>query len=627
MGKISVPSAPKVLQITIPRFSGADLTNEPSYVSDYRSPYCPNMIRESVGKVRKWIGYKTIIELSGNINGFHTFSSSSGDTLLIHAGTKLYTATQAGDGTWSTTQIYTGMENARSVSRQLNKKLIIADGKKLIAYYDKNGVMTAETLETSAYVPTVVISRRPNGGGTTYEPINLLGTHRIDSFLGTAGDTEYQLSATGISGVTKIEKLNANGTWSTIASADYSVNNSTGKVTFTGGAPGESPISGQDNIKIEFTKTVSGYSDRVNKADIMTLYGVGGSMDRIFVAGDPSYPNRDYYCQMDDPTYWGDIWYSIIGQDNSKIMGYSTIGTTLATHIDRSDNDTNIMLRQGTLDDDGVANFRLTGAYQGSGAISKWAFANLETEPLFLTRYGIMAVTPSDVIGERYRQLRSYYLNGLLLTQDLTNAVRCTYDRFYMLATGDYLFRLDGMQASTERNEPYSRRQYEGFYRENVGARCIVNINETLIFGTSDGKVKEFYKDYSEPANFNDDGDPIIAAWATPELYGKNFYYKKRFKLLSALLGAAIATSVQVTRVYDGETEVIIEYNGEERYFSFSHLQFSKITFKTDQTAYIVREKISIKPENRKVQFIFENGILNEPFALYEAAIEYTEAR
>jgi hypothetical protein len=619
MGKIAVPKAPTVKQITMPRFLGADLTNAPSYVSDYRSPNCPNMIRESAGKVRKWIGYHTIRTYDDQINGFHNFPNGDGTyTLLVHAGEKLYNGN---------TVLYSGMNDSRSVSKLLNKQLVIADGKKMLKVYMSGGNITVRTLESSAYAPTVVISRRPTGGGTTYEPINLLGNTRIDSFLGTANDTVYQLSATGISAVTKVEKLKSDGTWETVASSGYSVNTTTGKVTFSGGAPGVSPIAGQDNIKITFTKTVSGYADKINKCDIMTLYGVNGSMDRIFARGSTGYPNRDYYCQMDDPSYWGDIWYSIIGQDDSTIMGYSIIGNVLATHIDHSDSGTNIILRAGSLADDGTVAFRQTGAYQGTGAISKWAYANLETEPLFLTRHGIMAVTPSDVIGERFRQLRSYYLNGLLLEQDLTEAVACTYERFYMVSAGGYLFRLDGTQASVEENEPYSKRQYEGFYRTNVNARCIVNIDDTLIFGTADGEVKQFYKDYDEPAYFNDDGDPIEAVWSTPELYGKNFYYKKRFKLLSALVGAAIVTSVQVTRVYDGETEVVIDYGTDSRYFTFSHIQFSKLTFKTDKTAYIIREKISIKPESRKVQFIFENRILNEPFALYEAAIEYTEAR
>lgn len=615
MGKISAPKALTPSVININTFLGADLTSDPSYASISRSPDCPNIIRESAGKVRKWIGWHTVRQYDGQINGFHTYSDENGDRLLIHAGTKLY---------YGDTEIYSGMADGRSNSRQLAGKLIIADGKKLLMYYKDGDTYKCEPVENSAFVPTIVISRSPAGGGTTYQPVNLLGTKRKDSFLGTDTDKTYQLSATDIISVDKVEKLNSNAGYDEIK--DYTVDKATGKVTFTT-APGKSPVTGQDNVVITYSKAVDGYADKINTCDIMTLYGVNGAMDRIFMAGDDKNGNRDYYCQMDDPTYWGDLWYCVIGQDNSKIMGYSVINDKLATHIDRSDNDTNIILRTGSLLEDGTASFKLSGSYQGSGAVSKYAFSILETEPLFLTESGIMAVTPSDVLGERFAQLRSYYLNGLLLKQDLANAVCTTFDRFYMLAAGGYLFALDGTQAAVERNMPYSNRQYEGFYRTNVPARVIANIGGVLMFGTDDGKVCEFYKDYDSVLAFNDDGKPIHCKWTTPEILGKNFYFKKRFRRVSVMLGAAVRTGVQVQAMYDGTSEIVAEYNNDAMFFAWSQLQWSKFTWKTDSSSQIFTEKISIKPDNRKAQFVFENDILNEPMSLYAATIEFTEQR
>ena len=518
MGRVKAISAQSVSTVNIHQFLGADLTNAPSYISPYRSPDCQNMIRESAGKVRKWIGWHTVKQYEGRINGFHIFTDETGDSLLIHTGEKLYCGDEL---------LYEGMADERSVSRQLAGKLIVADGKKLLAVCKEEGKIKCEPLENTAYVPTIVISRTPSGGGTTYEPVNLLGARRKDSFLGTETGKIYQLSATEISSVDKVEVLNGEGGYDEIA--DYSVDLVTGTVTFNT-APGKSVVEGQDNVIITYSKTVEDYSRKINGCSIMTLYGVSGAMDRIFLAGDSEHPNRDYYCQMDDPTYWGDLWYSVIGQDNSEIVGYSVINDKLATHIDRSDTGTNIILRTGSVLDDGTAAFRLSGSYQGSGAVSRYAFATLETEPLFLTESGIMAVTPSDVLGERYAQLRSYYLNGLLLKQNLADAVCAVYDRFYMLAVGGYLFALDGTQAATERNMPYSARQYEGFYRTNVPARVLRDVGGVLTFGTDDGRLCEFYTDWADINSYNDDGQAIAARWTTPELYGKNFYYKKRFK-------------------------------------------------------------------------------------------------
>ena len=148
-----------------------------------------------------------------------------------------------------------------------------------------------------------------------------------------------------------------------------------------------------------------------------------------------------------------------------------------------------------------------------------------------------------------------------------------------------------------------------------------------LYFGTEDGRVCRFHTDYSDINNYNDDGAPIAAKWTTPEIYGKEFYYKKRFKLIAVMIGAAVATGVRISAAYDGTTELLADYDDSARYFSFAHLVFSKLTFKTDRTSQIFREKISVKPDNKKAQFVFENDIVNEPLALYETTIEFTESR
>ena len=477
MGRIAPLKNTAPSTVDIATFLGADLTDNPSYISISRSPDCPNIIRESAGKVRKWIGWHTKKQYQGAINGFHIFTDENGEKLLTHAGEKLYC---------DDVEIYSDMADERSTSRQLGGKLIIADGKKLLMFYKDGSEYKCEAVEDKAFVPTVVISRTPAGGGTTYQPVNLLGKGRKDAFLGTETDTVYQLSAAQIDSVDRVEKLNSDGGWDTVE--DYTVDKTSGKVTFAT-APGKSPVTGQDNIIITYSKTVADYGDKINTCHIMTLYGVNGAMDRIFLAGGKAATNHDYYCQMEDATYWGDLWYCVIGQDNSQIMGYSLINDKLATHIDHSDNDTNIILRTGSLLEDGTASFKLSGSYQGGGAVSPHAFSTLETEPLFLTESGVMAVTPSDVLGERYAQLRSYYLNGLLLKQNLKEAVCTTFDRFYMLAVGGYLFALDGTQTSVEKNMPYSSRQYEGFYRTKVPARVLANIGGVLTFGTADGRV------------------------------------------------------------------------------------------------------------------------------------------
>ncbi|MBQ6929000.1 MAG: hypothetical protein IJN27_01655 [Oscillospiraceae bacterium] len=617
MAKMTVPRQKAFSVAKIDTFLGADLTNDPGYVDLKRSPDCPNIIRDTVGKIKKWQGYQTVMQLDGAINGCHTYYSSDGDKILYHAGTKLYGA----DGIC----YYSDMANERSQSRQLNGNLYILDGKKMLVFRKnkESGEFECVTAESLAYVPVIFISKDPQGGGEPYEPINLIQPKKTESFLGNDTDKVYQLAATEITSVDEVIEVTADGKKTLTEGTDYTVDLDLGTVTFT--AAKKPVVTGEDNIKITYSKEVEGYSDRVNKCDICTLYGVDGARDRLFVAGNSDFGNRDYYSQLDNGLYFGDLWYTVVGADNSKIMGYTIISDNLATHLNRSDDDTNIVLRAGSTVD-GEAAFTLKGSYQGTGAISKWSFGVLETEPLFLTVDGIYAVTPSDVLGERFAQLRSYYLNGLLLQQDLTNAYACIHDRFYMLACGEYIFALDGMQATREKNDPYSNRQYCGFYRTNVNARCIWEENGVLYFGCEDGKIKRFGADKYEFLSYNDDGEPIVARWTTPYILGDKFYAKKQYKKVHVLMAPDYYTSIDIWAHYDSSKELIYEHNMDLYICTFFWLvDFSKFSFDAGRTPRAITEKMNIKPEHHKAQFVFENGQLNETFTIYNIAIEFIE--
>lgn len=628
MAQMKVPSEERVYKWQVGTFLGCDLTQESSNVDGRRSPDCPNMIRESVGKVRKRTGFATQKTYPARINGVHIFNSGTEIIYIVHAGTTLYL--DAGTNDYADDEIlYSTANDAFSKSVQINKMLLIVDGNKALLFGKHDGTdYSVATAESKAYVPTVTISRAPTGGGTAHEAINLLGTGRKDSFLGVDGTTEYQLSAKGLNDTAvTVQKLNADATYTDLVeTTNFTVNRTTGVVTFAT-APGASPITGQDNIVITYYVTVDGYADKINKCDVATLYGANGARDRAFIAGNPALSNQDYYCQMNNPTYWGDLWYSVIGQDSCMIMGYSIVSDKLATILNGTEDSTNVILRTSTLDEDNQTIFTLAGSYQGVGAVSKNAFGILKTEPVFLSSDGVYAVTPSDVLGERLSQERSYYIRGKLQSLNTAGAYGIAWSDYYCVALGEYIFLLDGLQGITEQNMPYSTRQYECYYWTGINARVLFTKEDILCFGKEDGSICEFAVDYDNPLSFNDDGEAIDAKWATPQFFGNDFSYKKRFKRISVLLASAVVTSGTISAYYDGEKETITDNSIGSQYFSFQYLTFSRFTFKTDKTPQSIIEKLSIKPDNRNVQFIIENNVKNQGFGLYEAIVEYTESR
>lgn len=616
---ISMPSssAPSLSVVRIEDFLGVDLTNQANNVDARRSPDAQNMIRDVPGKVRKRMGYRTVYTLEGKINGFHKLN---GKAPLIHAGTKLYRVEEG-----ECTEVYGEANDGRSASWEFDSKLVIADGKALLLY-DGEAVSRADA---NGKVPILTISRQPNGGGQAYEGLNLIQPKFEEDFLVDADHKdakEFQLSFGGLDeSPVMVQVMNSEGGWDDKEeNTDFTVDRETGTVTFTN-EPGETPVSGTDNIKITASRTVEGYADRINQCCVGIQFGVNGASDRLFLAGNPALINYDWYSGQNDPTYWSDTGYSVLGQSDAAIVGYSVVNARLAAHKNGQDAQRNCIVREGNLVDNQPA-FPIVNILQGEGAVGRYTFGYLQTEPLFLTSLGIYAITAQDITGEKYSQLRSFYLNGKLLEEEgLEDAYSCVYRDMYWLAVNGKVYILDGLQASqTDRSTPYATRQYAGFYLTDIPARVLWVEGGTLWFGDAAGKVYKFCTDPSDLLSYSDDGRPIYACWRTLDVAGKNVYRAKNFSRLYVELAAAAATGVKVFARVSGVWEELWEDTSSARYFDFANIDFGKLSFSCDNNPKTMGEKISIKKVD-KAGFRVENGELNEPFGLNNISIEYVE--
>lgn len=657
----NIPRSPAKQVYVSEKFLGADFTSEASTVDDTKSPNVENMIRSVPGKIRKRMGYEKLFDYGAPIYGVHHLSTT--DIWLVHAGNKLYNLFAPKGGKWvdhadnyvvdddtnnivllngdvSETVIYEGMAEQRSVSFQLNQKLVILDGDK-IKIYDGS---TVRPIEEVAYIPTLTIAKKPSGGGTDYEPLNLLQPGFIELFNVPANDPSvsttvktFQLTFGDLDSTPVIAWiLDSNGEWQQkTEGTHFTVDRTTGVVTFTT-APGPTPIEGEDNVKIQAYRTVEGYADRINHCTIGAMFGVNGAGDRIFVSGNPdqgvnsdgdlyTYINCDWWCKDFDPTYFADTWYSKLGSDTSAIMGYSIINNYLAAHKDYNELTQSILIREGDLVDDEPV-FKLINTLQGAGAISKYCFSYLATEPVFLTRLGIFAVTAQDITGEKYAQDRSYYLEGKLLKEeDLANAFAYTWKDYYILCINDHLYILDGLQPMhTDKSRPYATRQYAGFYFSNVPASCFFEIDSELYFGSADGGIYKWFTDEKLLASYNDNGDPIKATWETADISEKLFYKKKTYRYLAVRCMPEISSSIDVLAQKNGIWQSIKEDTTTLKYFSYMYFIYSKMTYSTNRTQRVTATKIRLKKLDH-VRFRFENDKLNEPLGINDFAVEYTQ--
>lgn len=613
MAKFNIPAETPKQTTIIETFRGVDLNNSPTNVDKSRSPAAPNMIRDQVGKVRKRMGYTTIATAPGAIHGIYHLEEKT----MVHAGDKLY-QWNGGEGF---TELGT-MADDRSRGFVFDKKLYLLDGVKFRVYDGE----ALKAVEEDAYVPTIIISRNPDGGGTSYEALNLLGRKWTESFLGTADTKEYQLTTEGLADdEVTAQVLNSDGEWvDKKEGTDFTVDRTTGKVTFTT-APGTPSVNGQDNVKITAAKDREDYADKINHCTVFAVFGVGGGADRVFLSGNPEFPGMDWYSEFEKPAFFPDTGYTTLSRDGSSVMGYAVLGSTLATFLEKSSDGRNVVVRSGSLDGEGQAVFRITNTLHGGDVVAKDSFAASNREPLFLTNQGVFAITAEELTGEKISQERSYYIGSAI--QDAANketAVAIVYRDFYVLALDGTMYLMDLQQKTYEKNSPYSSYQYECYYWPEIAATALWLDGEALCFGTEDGKLCRFATNVDNPGSYNDDGKAIDAYWETSDFDGQAFFHSKTFTGIAVRLAAAPQTGVKIFAQKRGDWAQVFDAKERARYLDWSYIDFAKFVFSGDQTPRTLYGKIKIKKVD-KVRFRLQNNVLNEPFGLYSFGLIWKE--
>jgi len=477
-----------------------------------------------------------------------------------------------------------------------------------------------ENVADIAYIPTTVIARSPTGGGESYEDINFLTPKRREKFTGD--DTKiYQLSETDVESIVKVEELNAEGdVVELVSGTDYTADLALGTVTFT--ASHNTPVEGQDNIYITYSKTVEGYSDRISKCTVFAHYGVGGN-NRVFLSGNPEYMAYDFWSDIYNPTYFPDLKYSIIGTANTAVMGYHKIAGYLAIIKESNNQDTTIFLRSGSLDSDGEVVWMVTPGIAGVGAVSKNSFVVLNDDPLFLSERGIYAITNSSITYERATRNRSYNVDAKLVEESgLENAVAVEFDGLYILSVNGVCYVLDGKKTISGRVD--SNYTYECYYWDNVPANCFESWDGLLWFGDNRGNICRFKTYTDEMWKYSDDGKAIKAVWATP--YDDDGLIQ-RFKTIVrkgclVVLSPFSASSCKVYYGVDGNTEKYITEGTIDVSSWFEFIDFSRFTFNANKNP----REIYFNKQQRKykrLQLIFVNDALNEGFGIHKIVKTY----
>ena len=526
MAVFNIPSSPEKNIFKINSFLGVDFTSDINEIDIRRTPNGKNFINNN-GAIEKINGYKKIVYLGDNarINGMWNVDTTRGEFFVVHCGTKLYEM-QTDFSSYQV--ILEGLANKTTTGIILANKLIILDGKRAIGYDVLSEQLAVGYLDEMGYIPTIQIARSPDGlVSQAYENENLLQSQKIVLFTSTETAKEYVLPEKNISEVIKVEVLNDNAEW--VENTSFTTDLIEGKIIFNE-AIGLPVVDGRDNVRVRYSKENTSYKSQVNKCNMLMAYGYNGRNNRLFIAGNPDYPNTITYSAINDPTYFPADAVVNTGLNTVPIKSMVRLNSgTMAALKDVSDTDST-MFNIGYAMYNGKEVFTVQGSANGEGCISNSANAYLLNEPLVLTHNGIFAINGSTINDEKFAYHRSYYVDGKLLKEEnLESALGCSYDGKYYLAINDNVYVADARFKTTNKNSRLSNYQYEWYFWTDIPVSLWFVWNNELYFGDKSGNICKFRDDADENRYLNDTL-PVKSYWRTPFLNLGSISYKKTIK-------------------------------------------------------------------------------------------------
>jgi len=598
----TIPAKKKRIELT--SFLGVDYANDETEVDIRRSPYAPNMSADVAGRPVLRPGYHTIAEVSGAIYGVHFHE----DTMIVHHDTEMTAFKQNKEGAYVSIASCSGANPDFSSSFYMDGYTYIIDGGSYHRY-SKNGFEIVE-----GYVPTTTIAAPPEGGGSSFESVNLLTPVRINSFTADGTSKSYFLDA---------QNLDNSEIFASIAGSskkentDFTVDRKKGIVTFVT-APADD--KGIDSVEIRFSKTIAGNRETIEKCRYCAAYGLGNDT-RIFLSGNPDKPNIDFESGLYDPTYFPDTGYTKIGSDSTAIMGYIKQYGELIILKESSDGIGGLYKRIAEMNADGKIIFPVYEGIQGIGAISDRCFAAVNGDPMFLSENGVFGLSSNSITNQQSIQLRSWYINPELLKANIRNACAAAWGRYYVLSVDSQMYVANTEAKNGNKTSDFG---YEWYHWTDIPASCLKTNDGNLYFGTEDGKVCCFKKPSEHGMKcYSDNGKGINAMWTTPLLDGGDFLrYKSISRRGTGILAKPFSRSSGEIFFTTDKTLMEATNSFNMDILDFNDIDFNRFTFNLRDNP-----KICISPKKIRKVLNFQMGIRhtapNESFGILGIMITF----
>mgnify|MGYP003300355227 CR=1 FL=1 len=508
-------------------FRGADFRGEE--INLIRSPDCLNVWKDykHTESIRTRPGLELCEAFDEPVYGVYFYKGFT----LVHSGAKLYKLSSG-----AREELYAGLNEKVSNGFIYDEDWYFKDGKHYLKY-------DGETIgNVVGYIPTTTIARKPMGGGTKYEDVNMLSDYRMNSFLSDGGSFDYYLDVMNIDEdfvpvVTVDDEV--------IAEDQYEVDYKEGKIVFLYNAPDAPLTDGQDNVVIKFKKAVPEYRETINKTTLLQVFD-----NRVFFSGNEDHPHMLWHSSLDDPSYVSDLDYYKEGMDTAKIKGMVAGNNALWVFREPSDANTTVFYHTPALDDDYGKIYPSTHSSVTTGCIGK--AVNFNDDIVFFSERGMEGIS-GDITTEQIVGHRSSMVDRKLTSEaDYKNMVLAEWEGYLLVCIGNKVYLADSRATFTNENHM----EYEWFYWElEMDVICATVKDGILYIGTENG----IYTLTDQTAN-------VESYWTTPKDKFKHPHMLKTTNKRGCVAEATGDISVSV-KLEDTEFEHIGTYENVTDYF------------------------------------------------------------
>ena len=513
-------------------FRGVDFRGEE--INLVRSPDSLNVWKDykETESIRTRPGMALMHSFADPIYGIFFYQVGDTEVCFVHSGTNLYVIKNG-----SKMLILSMLNEHESNGFVYNNMWYFKDGANYWSIDLKGSGYTVTRV--NGYVPTTSIARKPAGGGTLHEDVNLLTGERINTFLADGTSKDFYLDAQNIdTGYAPIVKVNGE------VKDNYTVDYAAGKIAFKA-APVAPLTDGQDNVSVQFRKTIAGYADRINKCTLLQLFD-----NRVFFSGNPDFPNVIWHSSLDDPTYCSDLDYYTEGLDSAPIKSLVAGNNALWVFREPSQTNTSVFYHTPTIDAEYGKIYPNTHSSISTGCIGK--AINFNDDIVFFSDRGMEGVS-GDVTTEQAIQHRSTLVDRKMIAEkDYQNMILAEWEGYLVVIIGDKAYLADSRAMFTNENHV----EYEWFYWNlEKKITCAKVYNGVLYLGTEDGVY-----------SLTDETCDIESYWVTPK---DKFNAPQKLKTTNKRGCVAEATGdISLYAKLEGtDFELIGTYEGVEDYF------------------------------------------------------------